>query len=131
MSFFPFQLLKSLIDSLHFHESSELKLLQVSAQQVLLSASIGSSVTIHFYLVTSLHGGEGGGELVGFRRVLPTSCDGLPLGEEIQGTFAVEVQVATDAAFVSGEGKHGQRHWNRDVNSDLASLYFMLEFPRS
>ena len=43
--------------------------------------------------------------------------------------FAVEVHVASEGSARSGEGEHGQRHWDGHVDSDLSDVDVLDEFP--
>lgn len=65
------------------------------------------------------------------RRILaaPETRDSLLLRVELQAGLAVEgVGTApSDTLLVPGEGEHGKRHGNGDVDADLTGLKILLE----
>ena len=65
--------------------------------------------------------------LVGFFLFLPSRSNGLPLSVESNSSLSVEVCGTPHACLISGEREHGQRNWERQVDSHLSGFDFMLE----
>lgn len=61
----------------------------------------------------------------------PVSGDGLVLGKEVNSGLTVEVKITEEGALVTGEGEHWERDRNRDVDTDLTGLDFLLELVAS
>ena len=78
--------------------------------------------------VSSLHGWEVGRQFLSFLALLlPTSSYGLPLRIKRYRSLAVEISCTPHGGLVSGEGEHRKWHWDWEVDSNLASLDFILE----
>jgi len=64
------------------------------------------------------------------RFLLPSGSDCLPLGEELNGAFTVEVRGAPHRFLVTGETEHWKWDRNWQINTDLSSFDLILEFSR-
>lgn len=60
--------------------------------------------------------------------LLPPGSDSLPLSVELNGSFTVEVSSSPHRSLVSSEREHREWDRNRQVDSNLSGLDFVLEF---
>ena len=64
-------------------------------------------------------------------RLRPTFNDDFFLCEEIYSIPALTVEVTEEAILPTAEGEERHRCRNAEVNSDIADLRLVAEFPRS
>lgn len=59
----------------------------------------------------------------------PQTCDSLPLRIEVDSRLSIKIArpASSHALLVACETKHGQRHWDWDVDAQLTRLNFFLE----
>lgn len=73
------------------------------------------------------HDRHGGAEFGGF--FFPSCGDSLELSIEVNTSFSIEVVLSSEAVLVSSEREHRKRDWDRQIDSNLSCLNFILEFP--
>merc|ERR1719491_54203 len=77
----------------------------------------------------SLSPNTSGGKLLNIIIGSPSLSHSLPLGEEIEPSFAIKVQVSTNGLLVTGEREHWQRDRNWHIDADLATCDLLGELP--